>query len=60
MASTSKVVDTRVRIPRILYDQIKALAERERRSINSQMVVMLERAMREGEAKDGATNATKQ
>lgn len=36
-----EIVDTRVRIPKTLYDQIKALAQAEERSINAQMVVLL-------------------
>ncbi len=35
---------TNLRLPEELYERIRQLAEQERRSINSQMVVMLEEA----------------
>jgi hypothetical protein len=38
-------VDTRIRLPKSLYEQIKTLSEQERRSINAQMVVLLELAI---------------
>lgn len=47
-----------VRIPRALADQLSTIAERERRSLNAQIVYMLERAVAsaqrrmEREAKD--------
>lgn len=51
------IVDTRVRIPKALYEQIRALAQSEARSINSQMVVLLrdatQRAMRRREEDQG-------
>ena len=59
MAEPDKsIVDTRVRIPTTLYERIKALAQQERRSINSQMLVLLERAVRlaEQERSSGGGN----
>ena len=38
-------VRTNLRLPEELYDQIKHLAEQERRSINGQMIVLLEAAV---------------
>lgn len=49
MTNQGEIVDTRVRIPKELYERIKALAVRDRRSINSEMVVLLERAVRSAE-----------
>jgi hypothetical protein len=39
------IVDTRVRIPADVYDQIKILAQRETRSINAQMLVLFREAL---------------
>lgn len=46
MADTKPaIVDTRVRVPADLYEQIKQLAEDETRSINGQMVALLREAV---------------
>ena len=42
-------VDTRMRIPRDLYKRIKALATAERRSINAEVIVLLEIAVKRKE-----------
>lgn len=44
MIMADKEAKTNLRLPEGLYERIRQLAERERRSINSQMVVMLEEA----------------
>jgi hypothetical protein len=57
-----EIVDTRVRIPKKVYEQIKALAQREERSINTMMVILLrdavQRATVQKEAEPGPTWAT--
>lgn len=45
MIMADKEAKTNLRLPEELYAKIRALAERERRSINQQMVVMLEEAV---------------
>jgi hypothetical protein len=39
------IVDTRVRVPTDIYEQIKAAAVQERRSINAQMIVLFQEAL---------------
>lgn len=44
MIMADKEAKTNLRLPEELYERIRQLAEQERRSINSQMVIMLEEA----------------
>jgi hypothetical protein len=45
MKEPSAIKKTHVYLPTALYAQVQALAQRERRSVNSQIVWLLEQAM---------------
>lgn len=46
MASTDDTTQTQVRLPRKLWEELRARAEAERRSANSLVIVLLEDAMK--------------
>lgn len=49
--SEEEKVDTRMRLPRDLYERIRLLALSDRRSINAQVIVLLEMAVKLKESK---------
>jgi hypothetical protein len=51
MTADTQDVKTNLRLPEDLYDQVKRLAAVERRSVNAQMIVMLQEAVTARQAK---------
>lgn len=45
MGESKPIVDTRIRVPVALYETIKQLATEDTRSINAEMVVLLQEAV---------------
>jgi plasmid stability protein len=52
--NTSSITEARVRLPRRMHDRIRANAEANRRSMNSEIVHYLDRALAAEEAKGPA------
>ena len=51
----TKEIQPGIRLREPLYDRLMALAQRERRSLNAQVNLMLEKAADEAEAESGST-----
>lgn len=58
MEEEAEKVDTRMRIPKPLYDRVKDLAQREHRSINAQVIVLLEEAIQQRDQRPGSKSET--
>jgi hypothetical protein len=61
MKEHSDTIKTNIYLPAALHTQLQALARQERRSLNSQMIWLLEQALadRKPEGKQGSSDASR-